>query len=85
MASETTPANVADLATKTITEDDTQLLLLGTFGPSEDLRAMVRSALGRTRTVGVGDRVGGTTVIAIEEGRLALNRNGTAEWIEVPG
>lgn len=84
MAQETTPPQVA--ATATLTTDDLggRLTLLGTFGSHTNRQALLKLRGGKTATVSHGDRVNGQTVVAIEEGRVALARNGAADWLEMP-
>ena len=62
----------------------TALTLLGTFGSGETPKALLRLRNGDTTTVARGDSINGQTVIAIEEGRVALARNGATEWLEMP-
>lgn len=84
MAQETTPPQVA--ATATLTTDDLggRLTLLGTFGSHTNRQALLKLRGGKTATVSHGDRVNGQTVVAIEEGRIALARNDAADWLEMP-
>ena len=84
MAQETTPPQVA--ATATLTTDDLggRLTLLGTFGSHTNRQALLKLRGGKTATVSHGDRVNGQTVVAIEEGRVALARNSAADWLEMP-
>ena len=84
MAQETTPPQVAREATQTTTDLGTALTLLGTFGSGETPKALLRLRNGDTTTVARGDSINGQTVIAIEEGRVALARNGATEWLEMP-
>ena len=84
MAQDTTPPHVAREATQTSRDLSGALTLLGTFGPSAEPQALIKLRSGRTKTVTRGDRVNGRTVVAIETGRVALSRNGTAHWLEMP-
>jgi hypothetical protein len=56
----------------------------GTCGAESDPQALLKLRGGKTTTVSRGDNVNGETVLAIEEGRVALSRNGTAHWLEIP-
>lgn len=84
MAQASTPAQVARAATQSATDFGGALTLLGTFGASDNPSAILRLRNGRTTSVSRGDSVAGQTVVAIEEGRVALSRNGTAHWLDMP-
>jgi Tfp pilus assembly protein PilP len=84
MAQEPTPPQVAQEATQTTRDLGGGLTLLGTFGSQSDLQALLKLRGGKTATVSRGDTVNGKTIVAIEEGRVALARNGTAHWLEMP-
>lgn len=84
MAQETTPPQVARQATQSTNDLAGALILLGTFGPQSDPQALVKLRNGKTATVSRGDTVNRQTVVAIEEGRIALARNGTAQWLKMP-
>ncbi|MDU8911251.1 amidophosphoribosyltransferase [Aestuariicoccus sp. MJ-SS9] len=85
MANENTPENVAATATVTADLPNRGPVLLGTFGTSDAPEALVRLPGGRISTVTTGDRIGGDRVIAIEDGRLAIDDRGRARWLDVPG
>ncbi|MFA8385618.1 MAG: amidophosphoribosyltransferase [Pelagibaca sp.] len=84
MAQDTTPTNVAKQATQTTDDLRGALILLGTFGTNDHPQALLKLRGGKIATVSRGDLVKGETVVAIEEGRVALARNGTAHWLEMP-
>ncbi|MCI5111032.1 MAG: amidophosphoribosyltransferase [Marivita sp.] len=84
MAQDTTPPQVAATATQTTNDLGDSVTLLGTFGSQSDPQALLKLRGGKTATVSRGDRVNGQTVVAIEDGRVALARNGTAHWIDMP-
>jgi type IV pilus biogenesis protein PilP len=84
MAQETTPPLVAQQATQTTNDLGGTLTLLGTFGSQTNLQALLKLRGGTIATVSRGDLVNGQTVVAIEDGRVALARNGTAHWLEMP-
>ncbi len=84
MSQETTPPQVAQQATQTTPDLGGALTLLGTFGSQSDRHALLKLRDGQTTTVSRGDLVNGQTVIAIEDGRVAMARNGTAHWLEIP-
>ena len=84
MAQETTPPQVAQEATTQTDDLGGAVTLLGTFGAENDPHALLKLRGGKTTTVSRGDSVNGETVVAIEEGRVALSRNGTAHWLEIP-
>ena len=79
-----TPAIVSDKATERTNANLSSLILLGTFGPSDDLTALLRLSSGKVARVRKGDVIGRDTVVAIDDGRLALNQNGTAHWLNMP-
>lgn len=79
-----TSPEVAKHATEETRNSLTGLVLLGTFGAAEAPRALVRKGNGKTETVTKGDRLDGRTVVAIEEGRLALASGDRAEWLTQP-
>ncbi len=84
MAQETTPPQVARTATLNTNDLGGALILLGTFGAQSNPQALLKLRNGKTETVSRGDSVDGQTVVAIEEGRVALSRNGTAHWLNMP-
>jgi hypothetical protein len=84
MAQETTSATAARAATESSGAPLTGLILLGTFGSSENQRALVRTSQGDTVTLKPGDRIGASPIIAIQEGRLAYNKNGRTQWLIQP-
>jgi hypothetical protein len=84
MSQEITPPQVAQQTTQTTPDLGGALTLLGTFGSQSDPHALLKLRDGQTTTVSRGDLVNGQTVIAIEDGRVALARNGTAHWLEIP-
>lgn len=79
-----TPEVVTKNATTQTEANLGRLILLGTFGPSGDQTALLRLSNGTTAQVGKGDKIGRDTVIAVEDGRLALARNGDAHWLSMP-
>ncbi|SMX36140.1 hypothetical protein [Maliponia aquimaris] len=85
MAQETeTPAEVTAAATMTATGRLDTLILLGTFGSGEAPRALIRTAKGEVVALKVGDKIGREPVVAIEEGRIGLVRNGETRWLSQP-
>lgn len=79
-----TPAFVAAKATEKTRANLDALILLGTFGPPDNRAALLRLSNGRVARVSTGDVIGGDQIVAIDEGRLALNQNGTAHWLLMP-
>ena len=76
---------VASAATTTaegISRSD--LVLLGTFGTQNAPSALVRLPGGKVKTVSVGDRLSGATVMAIDTAELTLARNGQAQKLRMP-
>ncbi|EPX81891.1 type IV pilus biogenesis protein PilP [Salipiger mucosus] len=60
------------------------LIVLGVFGASDDMRALLRLPNGRVTQVGRGDRVGGRQVVAIGEDGVVVSRSGRTERLEIP-
>ncbi|APX25134.1 MULTISPECIES: amidophosphoribosyltransferase [Salipiger] len=79
-----TPPAVAATATKRADIPRSGPVLLGIFGRDSAPRALVRLPGGRTASVRVGDRVGNRRVVAIDETRIALARNGKGYWLDLP-
>lgn len=84
MAQNSTPPQVAREATQTSRDLGGTVTLIGTFGSSADLHALLKLSNGKTTSVARGDQVNGQTVVAIETGRVALLKNGATEWLEMP-
>ncbi|MGP6085936.1 amidophosphoribosyltransferase [Antarctobacter jejuensis] len=85
MAQETaTPEAVITAATTTVKGDLGGLILLGTFGTGDAPKALIRTAEGEVVTLQPGDKIGRDPVIAIEDGRIALNKSGTTNWLTQP-
>lgn len=61
------------------------LNLLGLFGDTKDLKAMVRLPNGRIKTVKTGSRVNRSTVLGIDANGIILERSGQATRITMPG
>lgn len=79
-----TPANVADLATHSQSLDLKGLTLLGVFGPTDTLSALVRMPGGRTKTVSAGDKLGSGTVVGIDVDGLMLSQFGQTQRLALP-
>jgi hypothetical protein len=80
-----TPENVASHATLTDALDRSALNLLGVFGPSEDLKALVRLPNGRVQQIGTGKRLAWGQIVAIDAAGLMVLKNGKTRRIEMPG
>ncbi len=80
-----TPASVARRATEQTDANLSRMILLGTFGTDAAPQALVRLPDGQVARVAPGDRVGHDTVYAIDARRIALERNGRATWVAMPG
>lgn len=80
-----TPANVANLATSSQGLDLKGLTLLGVFGPTDTLSALVRLPGGRTKTVQSGDKLGSGTVLGIDVDGLMLSQFGQTQRLSLPG
>lgn len=85
MAQETeTPAEVTAAATQTATAKLDTLILLGTTGTGEASKALIRTSKGEVVALKLGDRIGRDPIVAIEEGRVGLVRNGETRWLTQP-
>jgi ribosomal protein L2 len=80
-----TPANVASHATQSDALDRSALNLLGVFGPSENLKALVRLPNGRVQQIDTGKRLAWGQVVAIDAAGLMVLKNGKTRRIEMPG
>ena len=79
-----TPANVAELATSKGGIDMHELTVIGIFGPEAGLKALVRTRRGKISEVGVGDKVEGGTVVAIDPDQLAFRKSGRDMVLTLP-
>ncbi|MBL4767366.1 MAG: hypothetical protein JKY94_06555 [Rhodobacteraceae bacterium] len=80
-----TPANVANLATRPKGLDLKGLTLLGLFGPTDSLTALVRLPGGKMKRVNTGDRLGGGVVLGIDMDGLVLSQFGQTQRLFLPG
>lgn len=80
-----TPANVADLATHSQSLDLKGPTLLGIFGPTDTMSALVRMPGGKTKTVQTGDKIGAGTVLGIDKDGLMLSQFGKTQRLFLPG
>ena len=77
-----TSANVANLATQSVSLDRTALL--GIFGQNGNLHALLRVNARQILRVSVGDRFGNTTVTAIGEDAIALRKGSRDTGLRMP-
>ncbi len=80
-----TPANVAELATLSNGLDLKGPALLGVFGPTDTLSALVRMPGGRTKRVQTGDKLGFGTVLGIDLDSVMLSQFGQTQRLLLPG
>lgn len=80
-----TPELVAQHATQINVLNRSTVNLLGIFGPSEDMRALVRQANGKVQQVEAGQRLAGGRVVAIDADGVMMLKNGKARRIAMPG
>ena len=78
-------ASVARQATQTNAISLNEINLIGVFGAPENRRALVRLSSGRRVRVGVGDRLNGGQVTAIDENQLHYTRRGRNEVLSIGG
>jgi len=81
----TTPANVASLATQSHDLDRRSLTLLGVFGRTDSLTALVRLPGGQVKRVKTGDRLGTGIVQGIDTDGLMLAQHGQTRRLQLPG
>lgn len=80
-----TPENVATKATNSNALDRSTLNLLGIFGPTDSMSALVRLPGGRVRKVETGQKLGRGRIVAIDAEGLMMVKNGRSERIGMPG
>jgi len=80
-----TPDNVALKATRNDVLDRSALNLLGIFGPSDALRALVRLPGGRVEQVKAGQRRAWGRIVGIDAAGLMVLKNGQTKRIVMPG
>ncbi|AVO37079.1 hypothetical protein [Pukyongiella litopenaei] len=80
-----TPSNVAAMATKKKIVDRNETVLIGLFGPTTRMEALMRLPGGRIRTVKNGTSILSGRVVAIDERGVHLLRRGEVVLIGMPG
>lgn len=80
-----TPVNVANLATQSLDLDRRGLTLLGVFGRTDSLSALVRLSSGQVKRVNVGDKIGSGVVLGIDTDGLMLAQYGQTRRLQLPG
>ena len=80
-----TPARVAGFATQTgaLTSNGGSSLI-GLIGSGTEFTALVLTASGQVRKVGVGRRLDGGKIVAIDELGLVLQKNGRSWRLALP-
>ncbi|KNG92932.1 hypothetical protein ATO11_15485 [Pseudaestuariivita atlantica] len=58
-------------------------VLLGTF-LDDTPRALIKMPSGQTHMLETGALLNGDEILVIEDGRIALDHNGTARWLTIP-
>ena len=77
-----TPAQVAELATKTV--ELPRIALIGIFGTEADPRALIRRPNGKIDRVAVGDKAAGGIVAAIGEQKVVIAQRDGTKVLELP-
>lgn len=80
-----TKSNVAKHATQHGALTKNSLTLMGLFGPSQDLNALMRLPSGRVKRVKRGTRLSSGRIIGIDTNGVLLEKNGTTHRLEMPG
>lgn len=78
------PSRVGDLATKPRVLRRGDLELIGLFGPSGDLSALLRKPNGSIARVKAGDALSAGRVVAIDETGVMLQKNGRTWRLALP-
>ncbi|WP_300516789.1 hypothetical protein [Aliiroseovarius sp.] len=84
MSTNETPQIVQDEATQKSALPHARAILIGTAGSRGQMRALVRMAGGRVRSLTVGDRLEGGRIQAIEVGRLLLAKGSQVQEMKLP-
>lgn len=79
-----TPDNVAGTATKRGVLNSSDLNLLGLFGTSGDMQALVRMPGGRVKTVKPGNRLARSKILSIDADGVVLRKGSTTTRIKMP-
>lgn len=82
LSPETTPQTVAEHATERVHLP--RLALLGVFGTSQHLAALVRTKSGQIARVSTGDTVAGGIVVTIGEAQLVLKQRNRTKVLRLP-
>ncbi len=80
-----TPDNVALQATSSNVLDRSALNLLGIFGPTDALRALVRLPDGQIRQVEAGQKLSWGQIVGIDATGVIVLKNGRTGRIDIPG
>lgn len=80
-----TPAKVAALATDSGALSLGKLTLIGLYGPTDDLSALVREPGGRFRRVKRGQKLATGRVVGIDTNGLMLEKSGRTWRLALPG
>ena len=80
----TPPPNVASKATTRVPMSKNRPMVIGIFGPENDLTALVRLPGGKTTKVQRGERLTGKQVVRIDSEGLVLARGGREERLALP-
>lgn len=75
---------VANKATERVNLPDTDLLLLGIYGKTGALKAMVQLPNGQVKQVKRGDKVEGGQITAITKDSVSFTRNGQTDRLKLP-
>ncbi|NIZ59421.1 hypothetical protein DL239_00365 [Sedimentitalea sp. CY04] len=80
-----TNKTVARLATQNKVLNQKSLALMGLFGPTNDLTALMRLPGGRVRRVNRGARLLAGRVVGIDDKGVLFEKNGTTHRLAMPG
>lgn len=79
-----TPPETLEAATEENALPTHSLSLVGTFDKADGTTALIRMATGEIRMVGIGDKIGTSTVMGVEMGVLHLARGGDIRKLTMP-
>ncbi len=80
-----TPAATLQAATHENALRQSWVTLLGTVIKPDSASALVRYSGGKIRSVSPGDKLGGGTVMAVEDGLMMLAMGGSTRKLTIPG
>ncbi|MCU9839505.1 MULTISPECIES: hypothetical protein [Ruegeria] len=78
-------SKVSSAATQAADIQKNALTVLGIFGPTDDMRALVRLPGGKVEQVAPGDKLRAGEILAIDDEGLMLRHGGQTRRLAIPG